>query len=174
MCVLFCPRPSQKTKRLGLFLFKGSQISITCFGLRPDHMVSDLQLIKKNYITWAQLPYSLLSWQLSLSLTKFNLSSTKLEKVLKLPPLRGLFFSLPLLHWSLSSLVLRPLPAELINSSLVSSSQMTGLAECWPSTMQSNGGRPAATGHLIGRRRLDWEHLLSVSLHTNTSHWNQK
>ena len=41
--ILYYPRPSQKTNLLFVFLFS-SQISITCFGLRPGHMVSDVQL----------------------------------------------------------------------------------------------------------------------------------
>ena len=50
MSILYYPRPSQKTNLLFLFYFN-SQISITCFGFRPVHMVSDVQLTTKNGIT---------------------------------------------------------------------------------------------------------------------------
>ena len=38
--ILYLPRPSQKTN-LFLYFYSNSQTSITCFGFRPDHMVSD-------------------------------------------------------------------------------------------------------------------------------------
>ena len=47
MSIFYFPRPSQKTNFLVLFYFN-SQISITCFGLRPGHMVSDVLLTKIN------------------------------------------------------------------------------------------------------------------------------
>ena len=48
MSILYIPRPSQKTKPLILFQLSNF---ITCFGLRPGHMISDVQLTKKNSIT---------------------------------------------------------------------------------------------------------------------------
>ena len=63
MSILYFPRPSQKTNLLVLF-YSNSQISITCFGLRPVHMVSDVLLTKINGNT-KRLAYKIhFLWQL--------------------------------------------------------------------------------------------------------------
>ena len=63
MSIFYFPRPSQKTNLLVLFYFN-SQISITCFGLRPGHMVSDVLLTKINGNT-KRLAYKIhFLWQL--------------------------------------------------------------------------------------------------------------
>jgi hypothetical protein len=96
-------------------------------------MVSDLQLIMKkeneklHHMSTASRLFCCDNFQfLSQSLT---CPQQNVKRFKNRHPSGVCFSSLPLLQLSLSSLVLRPLPAELINSSLVSSSQTTGLAE---------------------------------------------
>ena len=54
MSIFYNPRPSQKTNLL-IFLYFQLRVSITCFGFRPDHMVSDFKLTIKFCITKVRL-----------------------------------------------------------------------------------------------------------------------
>ena len=42
LCILYFPRPSQNKEPSSFYFYSDSQISITCSGLRPVHMVSDV------------------------------------------------------------------------------------------------------------------------------------
>ena len=87
MSILYFPRPSQKTNLLVLFYFN-SQISITCFGLRPGHMVSDVLLTKINGNT-KRLAYKIhFLWQLHFHFLPKRSSSvfTKLVKFKNVHP----------------------------------------------------------------------------------------
>ena len=55
MSILYYPRSSQKTNLFFVF-YSNSQISIRCFGFRPDHMVSDVKLVGMYGL--AETPYT--------------------------------------------------------------------------------------------------------------------
>ena len=80
-CVSYLVPGLLKRQKVLDYFYSQVSISITCFGLRPGHMVSDLQLTEKitsHKSTTFQLSFALATFTLS---HKVNLSSTKLGKV---------------------------------------------------------------------------------------------
>ena len=97
-----------KRQTFFLYFISNSQISITCFGFRPDHMVSYVKLTTKNSIT-KTLAYKIhFLWKLHFHFLpeKVKLCPHKTGKVQKRPPLRGVVLPLPVDMLPLSSLFL--------------------------------------------------------------------